>query len=69
MGLFGEFENVGITAGPILGGLVWSLAGIQAAFYAYAVAALLASIIAAVFVGRRPKAPVGPLPRRWTMRS
>jgi MFS family permease len=53
MGLFGEFENVGITIGPILGGLAWSLAGIQAAFYAYAVAALLASVIAAVFVRGR----------------
>ena len=53
MGLFGEFENVGITIGPILGGLAWSLAGIQAAFYTYAVAALLASVIAAVFV--RPR--------------
>jgi len=58
MGLFGEFENVGITAGPILGGLVWSLAGIQAAFYAYALAALLASVIAAVFVRQRPAAPM-----------
>ena len=58
MGLFGEFENVGITIGPILGGLVWSLAGIQAAFYAYAMAALLASVIAAVFVRRRPAAPM-----------
>ena len=53
MGLFGEFENVGITIGPILGGLVWSLAGIQAAFFTYAVAALLASVIAAIFVRRR----------------
>jgi MFS family permease len=53
MGLFGEFENVGITIGPILGGVAWSLAGIQAAFYTYAVAALLASLIAAVFVRRR----------------
>jgi MFS transporter, DHA1 family, multidrug resistance protein len=53
MGLFGEFENVGITIGPILGGVVWSFAGIQAAFYTYAVAALLASLIAAVFVRRR----------------
>ncbi|MHB8614083.1 MAG: MFS transporter [Candidatus Dormibacteraceae bacterium] len=53
MGLFGEFENVGITIGPILGGLAWSLAGIQAAFYAYAVAALLASVIAAIFVRSR----------------
>jgi len=53
MGLFGEFENVGITIGPILGGVAWSLAGIQAAFYAYAVAALLASAIAAVFIRRR----------------
>jgi len=53
MGLFGEFENVGITIGPIIGGLAWSIAGIQAAFYAYAVAALLASVIAAIFVRRR----------------
>ena len=53
MGLFGEFENVGITIGPILGGLAWSIAGIQAAFYTYAVAALLASLIAAVFIRRR----------------
>jgi MFS family permease len=53
MGVFGEFENVGITIGPILGGVVWSIAGIQAAFYAYAAAALLASIVAAVFVKRR----------------
>jgi MFS family permease len=53
MGLFGEFENVGVTLGPILGGVAWSLAGIQAAFYMYAVAALLASVIAAVFIKRR----------------
>ena len=53
MGLFGEFENVGVTLGPILGGIAWSMAGIQAAFYAYAVAAVLASVIAAVFVRRR----------------
>ena len=53
MGIFGEFENVGVTIGPVLGGLAWSLAGIQSAFYVYAVAALLASIIAAAMVGRR----------------
>ena len=53
MGLFGEFENVGVTIGPILGGLVWSVAGIQSAFYAYAVAALLAGGVAALMVGSR----------------
>jgi predicted MFS family arabinose efflux permease len=53
MGLFGEFENIGITIGPILGGLAWSIAGIQAAFYMYAGAALLASLIAAIFIRRR----------------
>jgi MFS family permease len=53
MGLFGEFENVGITIGPIIGGLAWSLAGIQAAFYTYAVAALLAAVVAAATVERR----------------
>jgi MFS family permease len=55
MGLFGEFENVGITIGPIIGGLAWSFAGIQAAFYTYAVAALLAALVAAVAVERRTK--------------
>jgi len=59
MGLFGEFENVGITLGPILGGVAWSLAGIQAAFYTYAAAALLASVVAAVFVQRRPPSNSG----------
>lgn len=53
MGLYGEFENVGATIGPILGGIAWSLAGIQAAFVTYAVASLLAALIAAVTVGRR----------------
>jgi MFS family permease len=55
MGLFGEFENAGVTIGPILGGLAWSVAGIQAAFYVYAVAAVLAAAVAAVFVERRPR--------------
>jgi MFS family permease len=53
MGLFGEFENAGITIGPILGGLAWSVAGIQAAFYTYAAAALGAAVVAAVLVGGR----------------
>lgn len=56
MGLFGEFENAGITIGPILGGLAWSIAGIQAAFYTYAAAALLAAAVAALLVDSR--APV-----------
>ena len=58
MGIFGEFENVGVTIGPVLGGLAWSLAGIQSAFYVYAVAALLAAVIAALTVGRRAPSPV-----------
>ena len=53
MGLFGEFENVGITIGPILGGLAWSAAGIQAAFYVYAAAALISAAVAAVLVDRK----------------
>jgi predicted MFS family arabinose efflux permease len=53
MGLFGEFENVGVTLGPLLGGLAWSLAGIQAAFITYAAASLLAALVAAVSIGRR----------------
>lgn len=65
MGLFGEFENVGVTIGPIVGGIAWSLAGLQAAFYVYAVAALLAAAIAAVMVDRRPRtsSEVAPLER------
>jgi DHA1 family multidrug resistance protein-like MFS transporter len=53
MGLFGEFENVGVTLGPLLGGLAWSLAGIQAAFVTYAAASLLAALVAAISIGRR----------------
>lgn len=60
MGIFGEFENVGVTLGPVLGGVAWSIAGIQAAFYAYAAAALLAALIAAVMIDRgAARAPVG----------
>jgi hypothetical protein len=58
MGLFGEFENVGVTLGPLLGGLAWSLAGIQAAFMTYAVASLMAALVAAVSIGRRSARPV-----------
>jgi MFS family permease len=58
MGLFGEFENVGVTLGPLLGGLAWSLAGIQAAFITYAVVSLLAALIAAVSIGRRSTRPL-----------
>jgi MFS family permease len=53
MGLFGEFENVGVTIGPILGGIAWALAGIQAAFVTYAIASLLAALVAALAVGSR----------------
>ncbi len=52
MGVFGEFENIGITLGPAIGGVVWSYSGIQSAFYVYAVAALLASCIAMLAVDR-----------------
>jgi MFS family permease len=57
MGLFGEFENAGMTAGPGLGGLAWSLGGIQSAFVAYAAAALLATAIAVVMVDRPTTGP------------
>ena len=52
------FENIGVTAGPIIGGLIWSVAGIQAAFYAYAAAALLAAVVASVTVAGRSREPV-----------
>lgn len=58
MGLFGEFENVGVTIGPVVGGLAWSLAGIQSAFYIYAAAALLAAVVAMVMVDRRIPRPL-----------
>jgi MFS family permease len=58
MGIFGEFENVGVTIGPVLGGLAWSLAGIQSAFYVYAAAALLAAVVAATTIDRRAATPV-----------
>lgn len=56
LGLFGEFENIGVTAGPILGGLAWSIWGIQSAFVTYAAAALLAAGAAAVLVRGRGQA-------------
>ena len=57
MGLFGEFENIGVTAGPIIGGFIWSAAGIEAAFYAYAAAAILATFVAALTVQGRARRP------------
>jgi dipeptide/tripeptide permease len=56
MGLYGEFENLGGFLGPLIGGIAWSLAGIQAAFVTYAVAALLAAVVAAIGVASlKPK--------------
>ncbi len=57
MGVFGEFENLGVTVGPIAGGLAWSAYGIQSAFYVYAAAALVASAVAVVAVKSTPPAP------------
>src|SRR5258708_25824969 len=65
MGLFGEFENVGVTLGPLLGGLAWALAGIQAALLTYAASSLAAALVAAVSIRPRPARPAssarGPL--------
>ena len=57
MGLFGEFENLGGFLGPLIGGIAWSIAGIQAAFVTYALAALLAAGVAvlAAPLTRTPK--------------
>ena len=57
MGLFGEFENLGGFLGPLVGGIAWSIAGIQAAFVTYALAALLAAGVAvlAAPLARTPK--------------
>lgn len=54
MGLFGEFENLGVTLGPVAGGLVWSAFGIQAAFVTYAVTSLLVAVVAGAAVAGRP---------------
>jgi len=56
MGLFGEFENFGVTLGPIAGGLVWSAFGIQAAFVAYSAVSLLMAVVVAVAVAGRGRA-------------
>jgi hypothetical protein len=53
-----RIENVGITIRPLLGGLAWSLAGIQAASLTYAVATLIAAGIGMVVVERRALKPV-----------
>ncbi len=57
MGLFGEFENVGVTVGPLIGGLAWSVAGLPSAFYLYAAAATLAAVVAAFGVQRLSRLP------------
>jgi MFS family permease len=57
MGIFGEFENVGVTVGPAIGGLIWSWVGIRAAFYSFAVAAFAAAVLAAVMVASRSAPP------------
>jgi MFS family permease len=56
MGLFGEFENLGVTLGPVSGGLAWSAFGIQSAFVAYSATSMLVALVVAVAVGplRKP---------------
>jgi MFS family permease len=53
MGLFGEFENLGITFGPLMGGLAWSALGIQSAFVTYGVTSALVAVVVAVAVRNR----------------
>jgi MFS family permease len=62
MGLFGEFENAGVALGPILGGLAWSVGGIQSAFYTYAAAAVVAAIVAATMILRPARASTSAVP-------
>jgi len=64
MGLYGEFENLGIFIGPVAGGFVWGAFGIQAAFAGYAAGAVAMALVAAVTVGggrARATIPVGEL--------
>jgi MFS family permease len=62
MGLFGEFENAGVALGPVVGGLVWSVAGIQSAFYAYAAAAIASAVIAATMILKPARLPSPAVP-------
>jgi DHA1 family multidrug resistance protein-like MFS transporter len=56
MGLFGEFENLGVTLGPVTGGLAWAAFGIQAAFVTYAATSLVVAVVVAVAVAGRSSA-------------
>ena len=58
LGIFGEFENIGVALGPLIGGIVWSVAGIQSAFLAYAVAALLSAVCALAVTNRTSTAKI-----------
>jgi MFS transporter, DHA1 family, tetracycline resistance protein len=51
MGVYGEFENVGMMAGPVVAGYVWGAAGISAAFAAIA-ASVAAGLLLAIFLIR-----------------
>jgi MFS family permease len=53
MGLYGEFENFGVTLGPIIGGVVWAAFGLQAAFITYAIASLATAVVAGIAVAGR----------------
>ena len=60
MGLFGEFENFGVTLGPLAGGLVWSAFNIQAAFVTYGLASVVMALVALITVsGRVRRAKIG----------
>jgi MFS family permease len=50
MGIYGEFENVGMTSGPIVAGYAWGVSGLSAAFTSLAGFVALGLLIGAVLI-------------------
>jgi len=53
MGVYGEFENVGMMGGPIVAGFVWGIAGISAAFLVVAGSVAIGLILAALLISEQ----------------
>jgi MFS family permease len=53
MGVFGEFENVGMTFGPLAAGYAWSAVGIRASFVVLAVIGAIGAVAAVVLINER----------------
>ncbi|MBI3979502.1 MAG: MFS transporter [Chloroflexi bacterium] len=60
-GIYGTAEDVGVLFGPLLGGILWDLAGPSVAFLALAAFALISVLCAVVWIREQPE--VAHLPR------